>query len=300
MLYFTRTHLVVLLTAVLGLGSPGSVRAEMDVVLTKKLEGVYTQYRQTLTQQDTAGWLKQTSRYRQMCLRNQVVSAGLIWPKAILDLALKPPSVSGLKLLDATALGNTARLAYFGKIDFGIPGEAAPENGLVVWFLKEAEEWKFNTIQYANLSNDPELKAKVAKGETEFLKSSEFAMTAEYPAVPKACETPYHIARLQVTSNGYKSIVTVNGANPENFATGVSSRTIIGGIRKGPNKILVAGALLKGVTADKASLDIDIITPTGNPAQPERILFSWKYDPAKGPLPVDLTLWGQSKVSIGP
>jgi hypothetical protein len=296
MLYLTRTHLVAILTGTLGLSS---VHAELDAVLTQKLEGVYSQYRQSLTQQDTAGWLKQTSRYRQMCLRNQVISAGLTWPKAILDLALKPPSVSGLKMLDVTARGNTARLTYFGKIDFGIPGEAAPDNGLVVWFLKEGEEWKYNTTQYANLSNDPALKAKVAKGETEFLNSSEFAVTGEYPAVPKACETPYHVARVQVTANGYKTIVTVNGVNPENFATGVSSRTVIGGIRKGPNKILIAGALLKGVTADKASLEIDILTPTGNPAQPERSLLNWKYDPAKGTLPAEVTLWGASKVSIG-
>lgn len=217
-----------------------------------------------------------------------------------MELALKPPSVGGLKLLDATARGNTARLTYFGKIDFGIPGEAAPENGLIVWFLKEAEEWKYNTTQYANLNHDPELKAKVAKGDTGFLNSPEFAISAEYPAVPKACEVPYHVARLQVTANGYKSIVTVNGANPENFGTGVSSRTVIGGIRKGPNKILIAAALLPGVTADKASLEIEILTPSGNPAQPERSLLSWKYDSTKGPLPAEVTLWGASKVSIGP
>jgi hypothetical protein len=240
----------------------GSLRADVDSALGQKLEIVYAQYRQSLTQQDTNGWLKQTCRYRQMCLRNQVISAGLTWPKAILELALKPPSVGGLKLLDATARGQTARLTYFGKIDFGIPGEAAPENGLIVWFLKEGEEWKYNTTQYANLNNDPALKDKVAKGSTEFLNSQEFALTGEYPSVPKACEAPYHITRIQVTANGYKSVVTVNGAYPESFHSGIASRTVIGGIRKGPNKILITGALIPGAVAEKASLEFEILTPS--------------------------------------
>jgi hypothetical protein len=279
--------------------SSGPVWAELDQTLGQKLEAVYSLYRQSLTQQDTKTWLKQTSRYRQMCLRNQVVSTGLTWPKAVLDLALKPPSAGGLKILDATARGNTARLTYFGKIDFGIPGEPAPDNGLVVWFLKEGEEWKYNTIQYANLNNDPELKAKVAKGNTDFLSSPEFAITTEYPAVPAACELPYHIARIQVTSNGYKSIVTINGVNSENFTTGVASRTVIGGIRKGPNTVVIGGALLAGATADKASLEIEILTPTGNPAKPERSLLSWKFDPAKMTFPAEVKLWGNSKVAVG-
>ncbi len=276
------------------------LQAEIDAPLGRQLETLYAQYRQALTQQDTTGWLKQTSRYRQMCLRNQIISSGLTWPKAILDLAMKPPSVVGLKLLDASANGPTARLVYFGHIDFGITGEGAPDNALIVSFLKEGPDWKYNTIQYANLNNDPELKAKAAAGDTTFLASPEFSLTGNYPPVPAACEPPYHITRLQVTSNGYKSIVTVNGLNPENFTTGIASRIAIGGIRKGPNKILIGGSLLPGAKADQASLEIDFLTPTGNPAQPERSLLHWKFDPTKMTFPAEITLWGTSKVSVGP
>ena len=273
---------------------------QFDKQLAQKLESVYASYRQALTQQDTTAWLKQTSRYRQMWLRNQVVSQGLPWPRAVLELALKPPSFGGLKAVDASEQGDTARLTYYGKIDFGIPGEAAPENVLVVWFLKEGTDWKYNTIQYANLNNDPELKAKIAAGDRAFLQQPEFKLTGTYPTVPKPCETPYHVARLQVLATGCKATVTVNGTNEETFDQAAANRIIIGGLRKGPNKVLIAAQPTAGTDPTKATLSIEILIPTGNPAKPENSVFKWKLEPGKTVLPYEGTVWGASKVSVGP
>ena len=272
----------------------------LDGALGRELEGIYAKYRQALTQQDTKGWLNLTARYRQMSLRNQVVSQGLPWPRAVFDLALKPPPPAGLKLIDATSQGEIARLCYYGKIDFNIPGEAAPDNALVIWFLREGATWKYNTLQYANLNADPDLKLRVANGDTSFLQQPEFALPAQAPETPKPCEAPYHVAHLTVVAKGCRATVTVNEVNEEIFDSIAANRTVIGGLRKGPNKIRITMTRAPGVPAEKAQLRVEITTPSGQPAKPETALFQWQFEPGKSTLPHEATLWGASKVSIGP
>jgi hypothetical protein len=270
----------------------------LDQTLGQELESIYANYRQALTQQNTTGWLKLTSRYRQMCLRNQVVSTGLSWPRAVFDLALKPPSFGSLKMIDAVAIGDTARLTYFGQIDFGIPGEAAPENVLVVWFLKESGVWKYNTIQYVNLNNDPEQKKRIAGGDKTFLQMEEFRLTGQYPAVPVACEVPYYVARLAVSAQECKATINVNGVNSEVFDREASSRVVNGGLRKGPNKISITAT--PTATAKAPGLTVELFIPTGNPAKPERQLYVWKWEPGKSTFPHEATIWTPSKVAVGP
>lgn len=272
--------------------------AQINKVLGQQLESAYASYRQALTQQDTNGWLKQTSRFRQMWLRNQVVSQGLSWPRAVFNLALKPPSFGGLKIIDASEQGAVARLTYYGKIDFGIPGESAPDNVLMVWFLKEGADWKYNTIQYANLNNDPELKVRIANGDRTFLQQDEFRMDPVYPPIPKPCEAPYHVARMRVVAVGCKATITMNGGNEEIFNQANATRVIIGGLRKGPNKISITATPTTGTDPAKARLEVEVVIPTGNPARPETSVFKWALEPGKTKLPHEGTIWGASKVSV--
>ena len=274
----------------------GTSHAALDKALGLELETVYAKYRTALTQQDSLGWLKQTSRYRQMWLRNQIVSQQLPWPRAVFNLALKPPPFGGLKMVDATSVGDTARLTYYGKIDFGIPGEAAPDNALILWFLKEGSEWKYNTIQYANFNNDPDLKMKVAGGDVTFLQSQDFQISGKYPELPKACEEPYQVARLAVASVGYKTTVSINDSNEETFDQIAGAPYIMGGLRKGPNKISINAKPASGMDPARAQVSVEVVIPTGNPAKPEKALFSWKLDPAKPELPYETNIWAPSKV----
>lgn len=272
----------------------------LDQNLGQELEGVYSKYRQALTQQDSKGWLNLTARYRQMALRNQVVSQGLPWPRAVFDLALKPPPSTALKMIDVTVHGSVARLCYYGKIDFGIPGEAAPENALVIWFLREGEAWKFNTIQYANLNADPDLKLKIANGDASFLRQSEFDLPATAPAVPRPCEAPYHVAHLNVVANGCRATVSVNGLNEERFDSAAATRVVIGGLRKGPNKVRINLTPTPGIAPENVTLSVEITTANHQPGKPEPRVFEWKYLPGQTTVPAEATVWGASKVSVGP
>jgi hypothetical protein len=235
-----------------------------------------------------------------MSLRNQVVSQGLPWPRAVFNLALKPPPATGLKVIDAKANGTVARLSFYGKIDFGIPGEAAPDNALVIWFLREGETWKYNTIQYANLSADPELKLRVAQGDTTFLRQPEFELPSTAPAVPTPCEAPYHVASLGVVARGCRATITVNGASEEIFDSVAARRVVIGGLRKGPNKVRISLTPASGVAVDKVQLSVEITVASGQPGKPEARIFEWKYEPGKSTMPHEAILWGASKVTVGP
>lgn len=271
----------------------------LDSQLGSTLEGVYAKYRQALTQQDTKGWLNLTARYRQMSLRNQIVSLGLPWPRAVFDLALQPPSSSGLKLLDATAKGSVARLCFYGKIDFGIAGEAAPENALVIWFINEGTSWKYDTIQYANLNADPELKQRAAKGDLTFLDQPEFAFPAGAPVVPIPCDPPYHVSMLNVIAKGCRATVAVNGVE-EVFDSSTARRVVIGGLRKGPNKVRINATPAPGIDPEKMELSVEITTASGQPANPQTRVLQWKLEPGKSTLPHEVTLWGASKTVVGP
>ena len=276
----------------------GNSRA-LDSQLGSTLEGVYAKYRQALTQQDTKGWLNLTARYRQMSLRNQIVSLGLPWPRAVFDLALKPPSSAGLKLLDATAKGPVARLCFYGKIDFGIAGEAAPENALVIWFINEGTSWKYNTIQYANLNADPQLKQRASSGDLTFLNQPEFAFPTGAPVVPAPCDPPYHVSMLNVIAKGCRATVTVNGLE-EAFDASTARRVVIGGLRKGPNKVRINATPAPGIDPGKMELSVEITTASGQPANPQTRVLQWKLEPGKSTLPHEITLWGASKTVVGP
>ena len=272
----------------------------LDNQLGATLESVYAKYRQALTQQDTKGWLNLTARYRQMSLRNQIVSLGMPWPRAVFDLALKPPPSSSLKLLDATSKGPMARLCYYGKIDFGIAGEAAPDNALVIWFINEGGTWKYNTIQYANLNADPELKLRAANGDLTFLNQQEFAFPEGVPVVPAPCDPPYHVSMLSVIAKGCRATVSVNGGGEEVFDSSTAHRAIIGGLRKGPNKLRINATPAPGTDAGQMELSVEITTASGQPANPQTRVFQWKLERGNSTLPHETTLWGASKIAVGP
>lgn len=276
------------------LAAPATAGADVDKKVQMELETVYSAWRQALTQQDSVRWLAQTARYRQGILRNQVISQDLPWPRAIFSLIIQPPDTSRLKVLETKTVQDVARVVYYGKIDFAIPGEAAPDNALLLWFLREGGQWKFNTVQYVNL-NDPQLKVQVSNGDTSFLQEEEFATDGKYPEMPKPCEAPYHVARMEVIAQGAKVAVTVNGTMEEVVKQTAASRVVIGGLRKGPNRVVIKPEMPAKDPA-KIRLEVRLLISSGNPAKPESELFSWKLDPAKPAAVQEFTVWAPSKV----
>jgi hypothetical protein len=227
-----------------------------------------------------------------MSLRNEIVSAGLAWPKALFDLALMPPDIIPLKALDTRVIGPTARIVYFGNADFGIQDAVAPENLLVLHFLKEGDAWKFNTAQYVNIT-DPEQRKKTAAGDLSPLSSPEFGVTGAYPELPKPCAAPYQVAKLNITALGGRIKATVNGQSYDPVQDTLTSRIIIGGLNKGPNKLSIEPVATDSA-ATKRQIQVTITVPTA-PGQPEREIFKWEPKPDEKLGTQEHAVWVQSK-----
>lgn len=245
--------------------------------LRRALENVYYSWRQALARRDVTRWGAATSRYRQMCLRNRIVSMRQSWPKAVFDTVFEAPDLNGLAFQDASALGDTARLVYFGRVDFRfVPGELTPENPLVLHFLRESGAWKFNTLQYVNLGANETIRQQVRAGNRVWLDAEEFRLTGVYPDVPKPCPAPYQIAQISAEARNARVEFDVNdGTHVHVVDDTVADEIITGGLRKGPNRLVIRPWKRPGASS-KASVKVNVYSRTGNPARPLVRLLSWE------------------------
>ena len=279
---------------------PGLRAAAPEPPLRSTLERLYIQWLQAMVQKDITRWAAATSRYRQMCLRNQVVSLKQPWPRAIFQSFFRPPDLLKLQFVDASASGAAARLVYFGRVDFGFTeGEVTPENPLILHFLKEDGSWKFNTLQYVNLGHDDVLKREIRAGGRAWLERDDFRLDPAPPEMPRPCPEPYQVATLSVAAAGCRAEIEVNGGpHRETVENTSADHVIIGGLRKGANKVTVRPTLSPIGHPGPPRLEITVIARTGNPARPTARLLSWKIPAGTWKESYDLSVWLKSAASL--
>ena len=249
----------------------------IDAALRTELEKTYLGFLEAMRRGDMAAFSRHTSRYRQMCLRNEVVSLGQPWPRAVFKGIMQVPSLAGLTCIDATASGATARLVCFGRVDFALGDAVTPENPVVIRFLREEDGWKFDWLQYVNLGTDEPARQKVRSGSREWLDTPQFALTGTYPAIPKPCRAPYQVAGLSILASGCRVTVDINsGMHVETVDNDAGGRVITGGLQKGSNPVVLTPQLLPGVK--DASLTVAVMTRSGSTS---RVL--WKWSPPDPP-----------------
>ncbi len=274
MLPISRRRTLALLTS-MATGSRVFGQRPEDAVLRAELERTYVSWLQAMRRSDMAAFATQTSRYRQMCLRNEVVSLRQPWPAAVFKSIIQAPDVSRLTCVDAAAAGDTARVIYFGRVDFALESAIMPENPLIVRFLREGGVWKFDWIQYVNLGNDEATRREARNGGRKWLDSPEFQLTGRYPEVPKPCREPYQIAALSVVAQSCRVTVDVNrGTHVETVENNTGGRVITGGMQKGTNLISIT-PVSTGTPERPAHLSITILTRTES-YRPSTKLWTWK------------------------
>ena len=268
--------------------------------LRLSLERVYIQWLQAMMQRDAVRWAAVTSRYRQMCLRNQVVSLKQPWPKAIFNSFFRPPDLMKLQFVDAAESGPVARLVYFGRVDFGfVEGEITPENPLMLHFLKEDGAWKFNTLQYINLGSDDDLKREIRAGGRMWLERDDFLLDSTPPEPPRSCPEPYQVATISVLAVGCRAEVELNsGLHRETVENTSAEHVIIGGLRKGANKITVRPTLRPLGYPGPPRLEIIVMARTGNPERPTARLLNWKIPAGTWKESYDLSVWLKSAAAV--
>ncbi|MFD2257930.1 hypothetical protein ACFSSA_14710 [Luteolibacter algae] len=220
--------------------------------LRPALEKTYTLWRNALIQKDARVWQMVTAEHRQGEVRNRIVSEKLPFPAAVFDLPAPPPSLNGLKFLEAKQNGRTAKSAYFGKVDFGVGGEPT-DNLLVLSFVQGTRGWQYNKADFVNLTALPEVRKELAAGDLGYLEGvPEAQPSGVVPPAPIAANPATTIAKVYVFCPGREVQVQVNKISRHRFANAKDADIVIGGARNGQNEVQYAIKKLEGGTGKEA------------------------------------------------
>ena len=214
--------------------------------LKGQVEGVYGQWRRAMISKNLGQWQANTSRLRQVTVKNRIHSERRGFPGALFDLPVAPPDLAGLKALRVEAKGVTAKAVYFGKIDWGVGG--APTNNLLILdFINERGRWKYNGAEFVNLSALPDVRKKLEGGDPSYVNSADFAPSGSVRPTPYELRGPVrYIAKVYVYCPGREVEVMVNKISRHKFQNTKMAEVVIGGGKDGSNEVQYAIKRLPG------------------------------------------------------
>ena len=219
--------------------------------LRTALEASYNSWRSAVIRKDAATWQRVTAPHRRMEVKNLIVSEKRPFPAAVFDLPAPPPALDGLKFLEATRNGPTAKAAYFGKINFGVGG--APTDNLLVLSFVQGGTWLYDRADFVNLSALPEVRKELAAGNLKYLKETpEARPSGVVPPVPIEARPAKTIAKVYVFCPGREVQVQVNKISRHRFANAKEAEVVIGGAVDGPNEVQYSVKKLEGGTGKEA------------------------------------------------
>lgn len=265
-----------------------------DVELRDTLEKAYLKWRDAMLRQDALAWAGSISRYRQTVIRNQVVSERQPFPDAVFDSPVVPPLLTGLRLLEAQAVGETAHLVYYGKIDMGQGKELVRDNLLKLKFARENGVWKYDSNRVSRMDKAPPevLKALQDGTRPEFLDSAEFTPPGKMPPTPPLCRVPDFKAGYKLESFGYQTTLSANGSSYEPVQDGLNQQILIGGLVKGRNEVTLFIKPVPRPEGEKPVLQIRVYLVPDDPAKPSREVLRWAAPesgvPEKVTLPIEV------------
>lgn len=227
----------------------GSLQAQD---LRPALEKSYQTWRNAIVRKDAGAWRAATAPHRQMEVRNRIVSEKRRFPAAVFDLPAPPPSIEGLRFLEARRKGATAKASYFGRIDFGVGGDPT-ENLLVLSFVQVRSGWLYDRADFVNLTALPEVRRELAEGNLRYLaETPEASPSGVVPPVPLEARPATYIAKVYVFCPGREVKVQVNKISKHRFANAKEAEIVIGGALDGPNEVQFAIRKLEGGTGSEA------------------------------------------------
>jgi hypothetical protein len=226
--------------------------ASADDALRPALESSYNAWRDSIVRRDAATWQRVTAEHRRVEIRNRILSEKRAFPAALFDLPAPPPSLNGLKFLEAKQNGATAKASYFGKIDFGVGG-APTDNLLVLSFIRGGAGWLYDRADFVNLSALPDVRKELAAGDLKYLKETPEAQpSGVVPPTPLAARPAKYIAKVYVFCPGREVQVQVNKISRHRFANAKEAEVVIGGAVDGPNEVQFSTRKLEGATGKEA------------------------------------------------
>ena len=235
--------------------------------LRATLERAYKHWRTAVEAKDAPAWAASITMHRQVLTRNQIVSQGLPFPKSVFEIPLNPAETSNLRLLEAQAVGDTAHLLYFGKVNIGGDPDQIPDNLLMLKFFREKAGWKFDSNKLIQLRTQPELRAKLLSGEPpDFLDQPEFTPPGKAPEAPPVCPVPDHVTGCTLQSLGFETELKINGY--EYYTTDrVLKFFVIGGVKNGANELSLTIKPADVPAEAERLIQVDLFTQPGKTGQ---------------------------------
>lgn len=229
-----------------------SVPAMADDALRATLETTYNAWRNSMIRKDAATWQRVTAEHRVVEVRNRIVSEQRPFPASVFDVPAAPPALAGLAFLEAVRNGPTAKMFYFGKINFGVGGEPT-DNLMALAFVQGRSGWAYDRAEFMNLSALPEVRRELAAGNLKYIRDApEARPTGQVPPTPIAVRPAQYIAKVYVFSPGREVKVHVNKVSRHRFANEQEAEIVIGGARDGLNEVQFSVTNLEGATGKEA------------------------------------------------
>ncbi len=217
--------------------------------LRPALEATYGTWRESIARKDFASWERATAPHRRLEVKNRILAEKRPFPAAIFDIPALPPSLTGLKFLEAVQNGPTAKASYFGKVDFQVEGPAPTDNLLVLSFVRAGSSWGYDRADFVSLEGLPAVRKELAEGNLNYLKETpEARPSGQVPAMPLAAPAAKYIAKVYVFSPGREVQVLVNKISRHRFANAKEAEVVIGGAKDGLNEVQFSIKKLEGGT----------------------------------------------------
>lgn len=272
-----------------GLWQPNLKGQTSGADLKKTLETAYQGWRDAMMRGDAPAWAASITQYRQVMVRNQIVSERRNFPGAVFEIPIKPPALEGLRLLEAQAVGTTAHLVYFGPVDMGQDSEKIPDSILKLKFHFEGGAWKYDSNRFTSLDHVPEVRKSLQEGKKpDFLDTPEYTPPGSMPPPPALCRVPDYKAGFKLQSFGYETRLRMNGFDYDPVEDELDQQIITGGLVKGQNEITLTLKPVPPPEGQKAAMQIRIYKLGTDDDKPGTEMFRWEAPTGSAPLTVTL------------
>jgi hypothetical protein len=221
-----------------------------------------------------------------------IVSQRQPYPEAVFAVPMRPPDITRLKLLEVEAVGDTAHLVYFGRVDLGLEREEIPDNLLVLRYIRDPEGWRFDTSRMVNLEGVPDVRASLKEGaKPDFLNDPEFTPPGQVPPVPAVCKVPQYMAAFQIESIGYETRVKINGFDYPAVKDIAINQLVIGGLERDENALELAIQATELPPGEERSLEINVMVVQPDNSQAPISVYRWRTNEAAPPPVKKAAIW---------
>lgn len=220
--------------------------------LGAQLTQTYEAWRNAVVTKDARQWQMLTADYRRREVQNRLASEKRPFPASVFELPAPPPILKGLRMMHVSQKGNTAKVGYYGPVNFGVGGDPT-NNVLVLSFVSERGRWAYDRADFVNLAALPEVRKELSEGNPRYFKETpECQATGMVPPTAVPVAPAKYIAKAYVFCPGREVQLQINRVSRHRFANAKEAEIVLGGAKDGRNEVTFTVKPLEGGTGGEA------------------------------------------------